>query len=111
MISLISLSIFIAFYTIYNTSKKATLTNNLEVEKWIQQNPKLSKIVSISIFIITYAIFISIKSIGAASLIYCIQIMTIGSLVIILAPLKILNYKTVLLFFALCITYEILFKI
>lgn len=111
MISLISLSIFLAFYLLYNTSKKAALSNDLRIQKWIQQNQQLSKIVSASVFIITYTTFITIKSIGAASLIYCIQIMTIGSLVVILTPLKLLNYKAILLIFVISFTSEILLNV
>lgn len=102
MISLVSLTVFFAFFVLYNTSKKATLSSNFQVERWIQQNPKPSRFIGLGILLIAYALLISIKAIGVSTLLFLIQIMTIGSLVVILAPLKIINYKLIvgILFFS-----------
>lgn len=107
MVALISLNIFLGFYVLYNTSKKATLESNLQLEKWIQQNPKPSRLIGLSILAIAYSFLISVKAIGASTLIYFIQIMVIGSLIVILAPLRIINYKLVLGTFFLAILLEI----
>lgn len=102
MISLVSLTVFFAFFVLYNTSKKATLSNNFQVERWIQQNPKPSRFIGLGFLLIAYALLISIKAIGVSTFLFLIQIMTIGSLVVILAPLKIINYKLIvgILFFS-----------
>lgn len=107
MITLISLNIFLGFYVLYNTSRKATLETNLQPERWIQQNRKPSRLIGLSILAITYSFLISIKAVGASTLIYFIQIMVIGSLIVILAPLKIINYKLVLGAFFLTLLLEI----
>lgn len=96
MISLVSLSVFFAFYVLYNTSKRAILSNNLQMERWIQEHPKPSRLIGLGILIIAYSFLISLKAIGASTLIFFIQIMTIGGLVIILAPLRVINYKFIL---------------
>lgn len=107
MISLVSLSIFLAFYVLYNTSKKATLSSKFPMERWIQQHSKTSRYLGLGIILIAYALLISIKAIGACTLIFFIQIMTIASLVIILAPLKIINYKFILGLLFVVIFFEI----
>lgn len=109
MISFIAFNIFLGFYVLYNTSKKATLSNNLQIQRWIQHNPKPSRFVGLAILAIAYSLLISIKAIGASSLIYFIQLMTIGSLVVILAPLKIINYKVVAVLFILAVLVELYF--
>lgn len=107
MISLVSLIVFLAFYVLYNTSKKAALSGNLQIERWIQQNTKSSRWLGLGILITAYSFLIAIKAIGAATLIFLIQIMTIGSLVVILAPLKIINYKLILGMLFLALFFEI----
>ncbi|MEL1241177.1 hypothetical protein [Flavobacterium flavipallidum] len=108
MIALISLNIFLGFYVLYNTSKKATLESNLQLEKWIQQNPKPSRFIGLAILALAYSFLISIKAIGVSTLIYFIQIMVIGSLIVILAPLKLINYKIVLGTFLIAFLFETL---
>lgn len=108
MIAFISLNIFLGLYILYNTSKKATLMSNLQVERWIQQNPRPSRLLGVGILALAYGLLISLKAIGVSSLIYFIQLMTIGSLIIVLTPLKIINYKLVLGLFFLAILIEIL---
>lgn len=106
MISIASLLVFFGFYTLYNTSQKAYLSNTLTVEKWLQNNPKPSKLIGLGLLITAYLILLLEKAIGSSALIYLIQIMTIGSLVVILAPLKIINYKLILGMFFLVVFFE-----
>ncbi|MES2240238.1 MAG: hypothetical protein V4497_08280 [Bacteroidota bacterium] len=107
MISLVSLVVFVAFFFLYNTSKRAALSSNFQVERWIQQRQKPSRFIGLGILAVAYCLILSSKSIGASSLIFIIQIMTIGSLVVILAPLKIINYKFVLGMLILASFFEI----
>ncbi|KDN56658.1 hypothetical protein [Flavobacterium seoulense] len=96
MITLVSLIVFLAFFVLYNTSKKATLATNFQAERWIQQNPKPSRFIGLGLLLIAYILLLSIKAAGVSSFLFLIQIMTIGSLVVILAPLKIINYKLII---------------
>ncbi len=107
MISIVSLTAFLAFYILYNTSKRAILTNDLQIESWIQEHPKPSRLLGLGILAIAYSILIAHKALGASTLIFLIQIMTIGSLVVILAPLKIINYKWILGMLFLAVFFEI----
>lgn len=106
MVSIASLLVFIAFYALYNTSKRAHLSNVFPLEKWIQENPKYSKITGLSLLFLGYAILLFEKAIGCSTLIFFIQIMTIGSLVVILAPLRIINNKFIIALFTISIFIE-----
>lgn len=106
MVSTASLFVFFAFYALYNTSKRAYLSNNNVIEKWLQNNPKQTKIVGFGLLVCAYTLLLFEKAIGCSTLIFLIQIMTIGSLIVILTPLKIIPKKLVMVLFALSIFIE-----
>ncbi|WP_431243707.1 hypothetical protein ACQ9BO_03905 [Flavobacterium sp. P21] len=53
MITIASLVVFLAFYTLYYTSKRATLSYDLGFEKWMQRNPRQTKITGLFLLVIT----------------------------------------------------------
>lgn len=96
MITIASLIVFLAFYTLYYTSKRAVLSYDLGFEKWMKKNPKQTKITGLVLLVTAYAIWLFTQSFGCGTLMFFIQLMTIGSLIIILAPLKKVNSKALI---------------
>ncbi|MFH6933897.1 hypothetical protein [Flavobacterium sp. YO12] len=96
MITIASLIVFLAFYTLYYTSKRAVLSYDLGFEKWMKKNPKQTKITGLVLLVTAYAIWLITQSFGCGTLMFFIQLMTIGSLIIILAPLKKVNSKALI---------------
>lgn len=96
MITIASLIVFLAFYTLYYTSKRAALSYDLGFEKWMKNNPKPTKIIGLAFLISAYAMWLFTKSLGCGTLMFFIQLMTVGSLIIILTPLKKVNSKALL---------------
>lgn len=96
MITIASLIVFLAFYTLYYTSKRAALSYDLGFEKWMQKNPKQTKITGLILLLTAYIMWLFTQSLGCGTLIFFIQLMTIGSLIIILTPLKKVNSKVLL---------------
>ncbi|SMO59693.1 hypothetical protein SAMN06265220_102430 [Flavobacterium nitrogenifigens] len=96
MITIASLIVFLAFYTLYYTSKRAVLSYDLGFEKWMQRNPKQTKIVGLMLLLSAYAMWLFTQSLGCGTLMFFIQLMTVGSLIIILTPLKKINSKLLL---------------
>ncbi|WP_276379006.1 hypothetical protein [Flavobacterium sp. H4147] len=96
MITIASLIVFLAFYTLYYTSKRAALSYDLGFEKWMQKNPKQTKITGLILLLTAYMMWLFTQSIGCGTLMFFIQLMTIGSLIIILTPLKKVNSKVLL---------------
>lgn len=107
MISIASLIVFIAFFTLYNTSKRAHLSNTNSIERWLQKKPKQSKILGLVLLLAAYGILLTEKALGCSTLIFSIQIMTIGSLIVILAPLKVINNKLLFALFTFSIFLEL----
>ncbi|MBS7254983.1 hypothetical protein [Flavobacterium branchiicola] len=96
MITIASLAVFLAFYTLYYTSKRAALSYDLGFEKWMQKNPKQTKITGLLLLLLAYSLWLFTLSLGCGTLMFFVQLMTIGSLIIILTPLKKVNSKLLL---------------
>ncbi|MCX2679547.1 hypothetical protein OOZ15_06285 [Galbibacter sp. EGI 63066] len=106
MISIITLLIFTGFYALYSTSKRAVL-NKAPLDLWLQQKGKFLK--PIGIFLLCLAAVLIILDQGFASglFFWFIILMTLGSLIVLLSPLKLFSYKTLLIVFLCLLTTEI----
>ncbi len=110
MITIASLIVFLAFYTLYYTSKRAVLSYDLGFEKWMKKNPKQTKITGLVLLVSAYAIWLFTQSLGCGTLMFFIQLMTIGSLIIILAPLKKVNSKALLALLVIATLLELYYN-
>ncbi|ABQ04286.1 hypothetical protein [Flavobacterium johnsoniae] len=110
MITIASLIVFLAFYTLYYTSKRAVLSYDLGFEKWMKKNPKQTKITGLVLLVSAYAIWLFTQSLGCGTLMFFIQLMTIGSLIIILAPLKKVNSKALLALLVIAALLELYYN-
>ena len=99
MITIASLIVFLAFYTLYYTSKRAVLSYDLGFEKWMQKNPKQTKITGVFLLLSAYFLWLYTQSFGCGTLMFFIQLMTIGSLIILLTPLKKISPTVLLIIF------------
>lgn len=110
MITIASLIVFLAFYTLYYTSKRAVLSYDLGFEKWMKKNPKQTKITGLALLVTAYAMWLFTQSLGCGTLMFLIQLMTIGSLIIILMPLKKVNSKALFVLLLLAALLEFYFN-
>lgn len=108
MISIASLILFLGFYILYNTSKKAQLYTVFKIEKWFQKNERTGKIIGVSLLLIPFIILIPVKGLGAGTFIWFIMLMAISSLTIIISPIKLINYKTLIFVFLIGFILETL---
>lgn len=99
MVTIASLIVFLAFYTLYYTSKRAVLSYDLGFEKWMQKNPRQTKITGLVLLLTAYLFWLFTESLCCGTLLFFIQLMTIGSLIVILTPLKKINRFALLILF------------
>ena len=97
MISVAILILFSSFYAFYNTSKKVRFQSLFGVEHWIHKNEKPSKIIAFTLLILALVLFIGYFGFGSGTLLFFIALMTIGSLIILLQPLNLINLKTLII--------------
>lgn len=110
MITIASLIVFLAFYTLYYTSKRAVLSYDLGFEKWMQKNPKHTKIIGLGLLLSAYLMWLFTQSLGCGTLMFFVQLMTVGSLIIILTPLKKVNSKALLAILILVALLELYYN-
>lgn len=106
MITIASLFVFLAFYTLYYTSKRAVLSYDLGFEKWMKNNPKQTKITGLVFLLTAYSLWLITQSLCCGTLLFFIQLMAIGSLIIILTPLKKISRTMLLLLFIAAALFE-----
>lgn len=104
----ISLLVFMAFYLLYSTSTKMTVVGNLGFEQSIGEHKKTSKYVGLALMILSLGLSCFHWGIGSGTLTFFIILMTIASLVNLLAPLRLLNYPFLTLIFACSLIFELL---
>jgi hypothetical protein len=101
MITISTILLFFAFYSLYYTSKRVPLSYTLGFEKWMQNKPNPTKTIGLSLLLLAYFSWIYTTALGAGTLLFFIELMTIGSLTIILKPLKTISHKTIISLFAI----------
>lgn len=90
----------------YSTSKRAVITNDTKVLYWLHKRDKLAKISALVLFV--FGLFLAIYTLGfgAGVLTFLLLVMLLWSLIVLLTPLKFIDYKLVLVIFVLAIILE-----
>ncbi|WP_421824329.1 hypothetical protein [Flagellimonas oceanensis] len=104
----ISLLTFIAFYLLYSTSKKMSAMGNLGFEHSIAEHGKATKYLSSALMILSLGLSCFYWGLGSGTFTFFIILMTVASLVILLAPLRLLNYRFLGALFLCSILFETL---
>lgn len=107
MISLALLTLFIAFYVFYNTSEKTIKQTTFGFETWINEYQNKGRILALILLLISLVLSYISFGFGAGIILFFAYLMTFGSLIVILNPLKILKLKSIviLFMFSLCIEF------
>lgn len=90
----------------YNTSKRAVKYIGFGFENWLSDNLEYTKILATFLCICSLALHIISFGIGSGILLFFIVFMTLGSIIILLTPLKLVSYKSVLLIFSTSLFIE-----
>lgn len=96
MITLSVFLVFLGFFVLYLGSERAELNADLAMSQWFRRQRINVKGVGVALFLMATVLSVQIWGLGAGVLFFFVQLMTLGSLVVLLTPLKVLNYKWVL---------------
>jgi hypothetical protein len=108
MVTLIVVISLLGFFLLYNTSKKADLSRSFFIELWVQDNPKAGKLMGLLLISIALLISLFYFGIGSGIFLFFIILMTVASLVVLIAPLRYINYRIVSLIFLLSFLIELI---
>jgi len=95
MVTLIALFIFIGLYLWYATTGKMAVANPLGIEKWAGVHPGFSRSSSLALWVLALGLGCGRWGIGPGALTVMVILMTLASGIVLLAPLGLLNRKTV----------------
>lgn len=97
---------FCGFYLLINTSKKAVLRNGM-LENSIQNNPKTAKIIGVFCLMLVMVTSVFSKGISSGILFVTFAILLVGSLVVLLNPIKIINFKWIIVILLVSLIVEV----
>lgn len=106
MITTSILFLFLASFVLYNTSKKAILSSNTVIERWIQEHTDYSKIIGCLLLIATLTLIVLRFGIGSGVIFWSVTFMSILSLIITISPLQKVNYKHLIILFSILLIIE-----
>jgi len=110
MVTLLVFLIFVAFFLLYNTSKKAELNRKFLLEKWAQDHIQASKILGLVILIFAMVQCISYWGTGSGLFAFVVILMTVASCVVLFAPLRYIKAWALSSVFLLSILLEFIWK-
>lgn len=93
MLSIAVLFVFLGFFAWYNTSRRVRFQSPSAVEKWLQNHRKYSKIMAFVCLSVAYFVLTTQHGWGGGVFVWLVLFMTLASLITILNPLQLLNYK------------------
>ncbi|WP_422359718.1 hypothetical protein [Reichenbachiella sp.] len=108
MITLSVFLVFIGFLTLYLGSKRQELNFDWPIVRWVQRQGINSKGAGVAFFLLAALLSVQIWGLGAGLLFFFVQLMTIGSLIVLLTPLNVLNYKFVASLVVASFVFELL---
>jgi len=111
MISFTILLVIIGFYLLYTTSKKMDAPRLFGFENQLLQNKAVSKIIGLLLLILSCVLTVIVFGLGAGIFLFFINLMTVASLIVLLAPLKLFNAKILFIVMACCVVAEFLVHI
>lgn len=108
MITLTVLLAAAGFICFYVTSKRAELDQELPIVKWGQAHPLLAKRTGGTLLLVGCVLSGFVLGFGAGILAFIVVLMTVGSLVVLLNPLRIIHPAVFIVLFSLSLILEIL---
>lgn len=110
MTTLLVFLVFIAFFLLYNTSKKAELNRKFLLEKWAQDHVQTSKVIGLCILSGALAMCVVYFGIGSGIFGFFVILMTVASCVVLFAPLRYVKAWVLSSLFLLSFLLELIWK-
>lgn len=103
------LFIFIGCYALYNTSEKTILTKNTFLQKWLQNNKRNANIIGVITLFVSLLLSINFFGLSAGIITWIVTTSVFLSLIILITPLRVINYAFLSALFTLTFLIELLF--
>ncbi|MDO6674118.1 hypothetical protein Q4517_00965 [Tenacibaculum sp. 1_MG-2023] len=101
--------IFIGCYALYSTSEKAFLIKNTPLQKWFHNNKRNTKIIGKITLLIGLLFSINFFGLSAGIITWIVTASLFLSLIVLITPLRVINYAFLYVLFTLTFLIELLF--
>ncbi len=99
MNTLLTIITFIGVFIAYHTSQKATLQQPRPLGIWLQRYTRVSKRFAVLVLFVAFLLAIYMHGLAAGILLESIQLMSLTGLLVLIAPLHVVDYRHLLLLF------------
>lgn len=99
--------IFIGFYFLYITSKRADYRSELGIYKWGHANAFQSKYIGILLIVLGLLLDIYLLGWGSGIFSFFVVLMTLASLIILISPIRFFSLKSIVVIGILALLLEI----
>ncbi len=103
------LFIFLGCYSLYNSSEKTFLTKNTLLQKWLQNNKRNANIIGVITLLVGLLLSINFLGLSAGIITWTVAASLFLSLIILITPLKVINYVSFTVLFTLTFLTELIF--
>jgi hypothetical protein len=103
------LFIFLGCYALYNTSEKAYVSDNFSLQKWFQSNNLFTQITGVTFLLTGLLLSISFFGLSAGVITWIVAVSLFLSLIILITPLRVINYAFLTVLFTLTLLIELIF--
>ncbi|WP_274638978.1 hypothetical protein [Tenacibaculum larymnensis] len=103
------LFIFLGCYSLYNSSEKAHLTKNTLLQKWLQNNKRNANIIGVITLLVGLLLSINFLGLSAGIITWIVAISLFLSLIILITPLRVINYVFLTVSCTLTFLIELIF--
>jgi len=107
MYSTILLLLICSFYLLYHLSARMKVAACLAISKYLQQQPSLSRIVSLTLMMLAAVLSICHLGIGSGIFSFILVFMSAGCLVVAIAPFRYISMIHLLAIYLLSISLEL----
>ncbi|WP_461533639.1 hypothetical protein [Sinomicrobium sp.] len=108
MTTLIVIIAFMGFYAFYNASKRAVLSQSWWIAQWLQSHRPTSLALGWCMVLVGILLSVMHYGFGAGICAFVVVLMTVGSLIVIVSPLKFISYRAVVLIAILSFAIELI---
>ncbi|RLK02972.1 hypothetical protein [Tenacibaculum discolor] len=103
------LIIFLGCYALYNTSEKAYLSNTFSLQKWFQSHKHFTNIIGLIFLLVGLLLSITFFGLSAGIITWIVAVSLFLSLIILITPLRMINYAFLTVLFTLTFLIELIF--
>ncbi|GFD99227.1 hypothetical protein KUL156_18200 [Alteromonas sp. KUL156] len=101
--------ILIGCYALYSTSEKALLIKNTRLQKWFHNNKRNTKIIGTITLLISLLLSITFFGLSAGIITWIVAASLFLSLIVLITPLRVINYAFLTALFMLTFLIELIF--